>query len=374
MTLISTSAIISGKLWKNGVLPMKKAVTLDEIYNRRYRILFWIMSLLILLVGISSLYMGRFTKIHVSDIPKILLRYIFPNIEKTWTATDEQVIMHLRLPRVIGALVVGASLAISGASYQSLFSNPVASPDTLGVSAAASFGAVLAMVLDFDVLGTKVMAFLFGCMIVFGVFYISSKISKGRNLTVFLVLIGMIASALFQALLSILKYTADPVDELPKITYWLMGSFSHMKLSDLLFCLVFFLIGAVPLFLLRWRQNLLSLSESEARSMGENVNRLRLITVSCATLLTSSAVAMTGGISWVGLVIPHITRFIVGPDSRKVLPISAMIGALFLLVLDDIARASSVYELPMSVLTSLIGAPIFFAVILKTRRQMSDGN
>ena len=184
----------------------------------------------------------------------------------------------------------------------------------------------------------------------------------------------MIASALFQALLSILKYTADPVDELPKITYWLMGSFSHIKLSDIPFCIIFFLIGSVPLFLLRWRQNLLSLSDYEAKAMGENVNHLRLITVLCATLLTSSAVAMTGGISWVGLVIPHITRFIVGPDLRKLLPLSTLIGALFLLVLDDVARASSVYELPMSVLTSLIGAPIFFAVIIKTRRQMSDGN
>jgi ABC-type Mn2+/Zn2+ transport system permease subunit len=144
--------------------------------------------------------------------------------------------------------------------------------------------------------------------------------------------------------------------------------------SDIPFCIFFFLVGAVPLFMLRWRQNLLSLTDYEAKAIGENVNRLRGITVLCATLLTSSAVAMTGGISWVGLVIPHITRFIIGPDSKKVLPISSLIGALFLLVMDDIARASSVYELPMSVLTSLIGAPIFFTVIIKSRRQMTDGN
>jgi len=353
---------------------MNNMARLRDITQRKYYILFWILVFIIVITAMASLYMGRFTDIQMGDIPKILFHNIVPNIEKTWTETDEQVLLHLRLPRVIASLIVGASLAISGASYQSLFSNPIASPDTLGVTAAASFGAVLAMVLDTGVLGTKIMAFLFGCIIVFGVFFVSSKISSGRNLTVFLILIGMVASALFQALLSILKYVADPIDELPKITYWLMGSFSHIKLSDLSFCITFFLIGAIPIFLLRWRQNLLSLSDYEAMSMGENVNRLRLITVLCATLLTSSAVAMTGGISWVGLVIPHITRFIVGPDSRKLLPIASLIGALFLLVMDDIARSSSVYELPMSVLTSLIGAPVFFIVIIKTRRQMSDGN
>ena len=353
---------------------MNRSLHTRSAENRKYLVLLWILLGLIVITATVSLYMGRFTQIQLRDIPKILFYQIFPTFEKTWTPVDEQVILHLRLPRVIAALIVGASLAISGASYLALFSNPIASPDTLGVTAAASFGAVLAMVLDIGVMGTKAISFLFGCLLVFGVFRISSKLSKGRNFTVFLVLIGMVSSSLFQALLSILKYTADPVDELPKITYWLMGSFSHVKLSDIPFCIFFFLVGAVPLFMLRWRQNLLSLTDYEAKAIGENVNRLRGITVLCATLLTSSAVAMTGGISWVGLVIPHITRFIIGPDSKKVLPISSLIGALFLLVMDDIARASSVYELPMSVLTSLIGAPIFFTVIIKSRRQMTDGN
>ena len=357
-----------------GVVIVKNSSISQDVGQSKYKILFWIFVLLIVLVSIISLYMGRYTKVKVGDIPRILLSKVFPIIEQDWTVVDEQVILYLRLPRVIAALIVGASLAIAGTSYQALFSNPIASPDTLGVTAASSFGAVLAMMLNVGEVGTKVIAFLFGCIIVGVVYIISSKISKGRNLTVFLVLIGMVASALFQALLSILKYVADPIDELPKITYWLMGSFSHTKLSDIPFCLTFFIIGSVPLFLFRWRQNLLSLSDYEAKSMGENVNKLRMVTVLCATLLTSSAVAMTGGISWVGLVIPHITRFIVGSDARKLLPLSSLIGALFLLVLDDIARATSVYELPMSVLTSLIGAPIFFAVIIRNRRQMSDGN
>lgn len=161
-----------------------------------------------------------------------------------------------------------------------------------------------------------------------------------------------------------MKFVADPVDQLPKITYWLMGSFSNVKMKDIPYSLLFFALGAFPLILMRWRLNLLSLSESEAKSMGENIFMLRTITVICATLLTASAVAMTGGISWVGLVIPHITRLIVGSDSRKLLPASALIGSLFLLVMDDIARSVSVYELPISVLTSLVGAPIFFAILI----------
>lgn len=342
--------------------------------SRKYIILLWSLLILIIIAGMLSLCFGRFSRIELLNIPKILLHSIFPWIEKTWTSTDEVVVMNLRLPRVISALVVGASLASSGASYQALFSNPVASPDTLGVTASASFGAVLGIIANSSVFGTKILAFVFGCVAVLGVFIFSSKLSQGRNLTVFLILIGVVVSSLFQALLSILKYIADPIDELPKITYWLMGSFSNVHLSDLPFCIAFFLLGSVPLLVLRWRQNLLSLSDYEAKSMGENINTLRLITVLCATLLTSSAVAMTGGISWVGLVIPHIARFIVGPDSKKLLPISMLIGALFLLIIDDIARSVSVYELPISVLTSLIGAPMFFAVLIKSRRQMMNAN
>lgn len=338
--------------------------------TRGYITLCITLFLLISVFAVLSLGLGRFSKIDALDIPKILLHQIFPSIKQTWTETEESVLLNLRLPRIVAALIVGASLAISGASYQALFANPVASSDTLGVTASAAFGAILGILLNCSTVAVKMISFIIGCIAVLLVFSVATKLSKGRNLTVYLILIGMVASSMFQALLSVLKYVADPVDQLPKITYWLMGSFSNVKLQDLPFCILFFIIGAIPLLLMRWRMNLLSLSEYEAKSMGENVLLLRTITIICATLLTSSAVAMTGGISWVGLVIPHITRFIVGSDSRRLLPASALMGSLFLLIMDDIARSVSVYELPISVLTSLIGAPIFFIILVRSKEHI----
>lgn len=337
---------------------------------RSYRIMCIMLLFMIIAVALFSLGLGRFSKISINDIPKILLYQLIPSIEKTWSTTDESVLLNLRLPRIIAAIVVGASLAISGASYQALFANPVASSDTLGVTASAAFGAILGILLNVSTIVVKLLSFGIGCCAVLLVFSVASRLSKGRNLTVFLILIGMIASSMFQAMLSVLKFVADPVDQLPKITYWLMGSFSNVRLRDIPFCFLFFIIGSLPVIFMRWRMNLLSLSEYEAKAMGENIRMLRTVTVTCATLLTSSAVAMTGGISWVGLVIPHMTRFIVGSDLRKLLPASALMGGLFLLIIDDIARSSTVYELPISVLTSLIGAPIFFIVLVKSREQI----
>lgn len=321
-----------------------------------------------------SFGVGRFSGLYLVDIPKILLSQLFDFIPQTWTDTAESVVMNLRLPRIVAAVIVGASLAVSGASYQSLFSNPVASSDTLGVSASAAFGAVLGILLNASEIGIKTISFAVGCFAVFGVFMFASKISKGRNLTVYLILIGMVISSLFQAFLSLLKYVADPEDQLPKITYWLMGSFSNVDLDDLPYCIGCFIIGIVPIFLLRWRLNLLSVSDYEAKSMGENINFLRLVTVACATLLTSSAVAMTGGISWIGLVIPHITRMLVGNDTRRLIPTAALIGGIFLLIIDDLARSITVYELPISVLTSLIGAPVFFVILLKNKERIVRGD
>lgn len=358
------------KIKSKEAIDMEKAEKNKIISGKGYIALCTILGLLILIVAIVSFGLGRFSKISIQDIPSILLHQIFPTIKQTWTATDESVLINLRLPRIIAAIIVGASLAISGASYQALFANPVASSDTLGVTSSAAFGAILGILFNISTVGVKLLSFTVGCFAVLLVFSAASRLSKGRNLTVFLILIGMVASSMFQALLSVLKFVADPVDQLPKITYWLMGSFCNVRLRDIPFCLLFFIIGALPLYLMKWRMNLLSLSEYEAKSMGENIFLLRTITVICATLLTSSAVAMTGGISWVGLVIPHITRFIVGSDSRKLLPASSLLGSLFLLVMDDIARSVSVYELPISILTSLIGAPVFFIILIRSREHI----
>lgn len=343
-------------------------------HQKRFIIFYLVLIALLFAVILISFYVGRFSGVGFFDAPKILMSKLFPWIQQTWTNTAEAVIMNLRLPRIIAAVVVGASLAVSGASYQSLFSNPVASSDTLGVSASAAFGAVLGILLNINEIGIKTISFGVGCIAVLSVFMFASKISKGRNLTVYLILIGMVISSLFQAFLSLLKYIADPEDQLPKITYWLMGSFSNVSLEDIPYCIGCFVIGIVPIFLLRWRLNLLSVSDYEAKSMGENINLLRLITVICATLLTSSAVAMTGGISWIGLVIPHIARMIVGNDTRHLIPTSALMGGLFLLFVDNLARSLTVYELPISVLTSLIGAPLFFIILIKNKEKIVRGD
>lgn len=334
---------------------------------KRYIILCAALVLSTIVLFITSFYVGRFTGLNFVSVPKILLSNIFSGIEQTWSRADEAVVMQLRLPRIVGSLIVGASLALSGAAYQALFANPVASPDTLGVGSSAAFGAILGILLNLNGVGIKGLAFVTGCFAVFTVFFFASSISKGRQLTVYLILIGMIVSSVFSALLSILKYVADPIDQLPKITYWLMGSMSHIQLDDLPFAIVFFLIGAIPLLLLRWRINLLSLGDHEVRTLGENINVLRGVTVFCATLLTSSAIALTGTISWIGLVVPHMVRMIVGHDSRFVLPASALMGGVFLLFIDNLARSMTAYELPISVLTSIIGAPIFFVILFKSK-------
>lgn len=342
--------------------------------HKQFQYLLFGLSALLIGVVFASFYMGRFSRVDLSKIPLILLDQIIPLRNPTWTSIEERVIISLRLPRIIAAVIVGASLSVSGVSFQLLFFNPVASPDTLGVTSSASCGAVLAILLGWGAFAIKITSFLTGCVAVLSVLLFATKLSKGQNMTVFLILIGMVVSALFSAMMSIMKFIADPTTQLPQITYWLMGSFSNVTAKDIPYCALFFVFGMVPLFLLRWRMNLLSLSEYEARSMGENITSLRIITVVCATLLTSSSVAMTGGISWVGLVIPHIARLLVGNDSRKLIPVSALIGSAFLLLMDDFARSLTAAEIPISILTSLFGAPIFFALLIKKKDQFSNGN
>lgn len=323
---------------------------------------------LIALFGVSFLC-GRYSSVSLNNIPLVLLDTIFPGIPQTWTQAEAAVILEFRFPRILAAILVGASLAMSGATYQVLFSNPVASPDTLGVSNGASFGAVIGILLGLNAFGIKISAFLAGCIVILLVYVLTSLLGKSKWNITYLLLIGMIISSVFSGLLSVLKYVADPESELPQITYWLMGSFANVSRSDLGYVLLFFALGTIPLVLLRWRINLLELDDSEAKTIGVNVVGLRIIAIACATLLTASSTAITGGISWVGLFIPHIARALVGSDFRRVLPVSALLGALFLLGMDDLARSISVNELPISVLTSIVGAPMFFIIIARKRRE-----
>ena len=342
--------------------------------DKRYFSLIILLCAILLCVVILSFYMGRFSKIAPYKIPLILWDQIFPIQNPSWTTIEEGVVLSLRLPRILGAVMVGASLAVSGVAFQMLFANPVASPDTLGVTSSASCGAVLAIILGMGSLAIKVLSFGTGCLAVLFVLFFATRLSKGRNMTIYLILIGMVVSAMFSAMMSIMKFIADPTTQLPQITYWLMGSFSNVRMKDIPYGIVFFALGMVPLLMLRWRMNLLSLSEYEARSMGENVSALRITTIVCATLLTASSVAMTGGISWVGLVVPHIARLLVGNDARKLLPVSALMGSAFLLLMDDLARSLTAAEIPISILTSLVGAPIFFVMLFRNKDRFANEN
>lgn len=334
-------------------------------YRLHYCILFIV---LLATIGVSFL-LGRY-HLPMSNIPRILLHELFPGISQTWTQAEAAVVLEFRLPRIIAAVLVGAALAMSGATYQVVFSNPVASPDTLGVSSGAAFGAVIGILFGIGSFGVKVSAFIMGCVAVLLVHVLTYLIGKSRWNITYLLLIGMIISSVFSGLLSVLKYVADPDSQLPQITYWLMGSFSNVQRADLSYYALFFLFGTAPLILLRWRVNLLELEPHEAKTMGVNIVALRTMVILCATLLTAASTAITGGISWVGLFIPHIARALVGSDYRRVLPVSAMLGGLFLLIMDDLARSLSVNELPISILTSLIGAPIFFVIIAKRKKTL----
>ncbi len=317
----------------------------------------------------SSFLIGRYSGINVFTVLKIIWNNFFGNLEVTWSKAQEVVVLGLRLPRIIATILVGAALPISGAAYQALFANPMASSDTLGVSSGASVGAVVAILSGMSYFMTEVLAFAVGCAAVLFVFFVSLTLSKGKSLTVYLILVGMVVSALLSAILSILKYCATE-QQLPEITFWLLGSFQAVTFKEVKIYIVFFILGATPLFLLRWRMNLLSLSDHETKSMGENTNLLRAITILCATLLTAASTAMTGGIGWVGLVVPHISRILVGHDFRKVFPVSALLGSIFLLIADNLARSISVNEIPIGIITALIGAPIFFILLVRNRRNL----
>lgn len=285
----------------------------------------------------------------------------------TGTAGDamaKTVIFKVRLPRILLAIAIGAGLSCSGAAFQGLFSNPLATPDTLGVASGASFGAVIAMMLHWNLIGIQLCALLWGLISCF-ITYSISKI-KGKSSVIMIVLGGMVVSSLFQALVSLMKYMADPEDELPSITYWLMGSLSSVTYRSLLFGVPCILTGLIIIYALRWRLNILSLNEDEARSMGMNIKLLRLLIIIASSLITASCVSMCGQVGWVGLLIPHISRMLMGSNNRTVVPLSIGFGASFMVIIDTFARSASSAEIPLSILTAVIGAPFFIGLLRKS--------
>lgn len=275
------------------------------------------------------------------------------------------VVFNLRLPRIVLAIALGAGLACAGAAFQSLFSNPLATPDTLGVTSGACVGAVIAIMLSADMFTTQVIALLAGLGSVALTVAVSQR--RGRTNIVMLVLAGVIVSAIFSAVISMLKYVADPTDKLPAITYWLMGSLSGKDFGSLALGLPFIVVGVAIIFALRWRLNILTLSEDEARAAGVHVQKLRLLAILASTMITASCVSMCGQVGWVGLLVPHCARMLCGNDNRLVIPFSIVFGSLFMLAIDTVSRTLLASEIPVSVLTALIGAPIFIVLLRKTK-------
>lgn len=352
---------------------------MEENIKRFYKksvikVLIFLLLLILIVLFFVSLFIGRYSNIDIAKSAKIFLHQVFGMFEQTWSDLDASIILKLRLPRILASILVGASLSLAGAAYQVLFGNPMASPDTLGVSSGASVGACLGILLGWSSILVETSAFMIGCVTVLLSYIIAMSISKGKNTTIFLILTGMVISSFLSSFISIIKYVADPEDQLPAITYWLMGSFASVDMSDVKIQFVVLLLGAVPLLLLSWRINLLSLNSFEARAMGVNVNLLRAITIICATLLTGSSVAISGGIGWVGLVIPHIMRILVGNDCQRLFPTSLLAGSIYLIIMDDLARTISPSEIPIGVLTSLIGAPVFFIILISNRRNLVNEN
>lgn len=282
-------------------------------------------------------------------------------IEPFWTDAMQAAVWNVRLPRVIMSVLVGACLSAAGAAYQGVFQNPMAAPDVLGASAGAGFGAALAIYVGLSSMYITLAAFGMSLLTVALVFWVSRHAKGERVLG--LVLAGIMVSSLFQAGTSFIKLAADPTNKLPEITYWLMGSLSGAKWSELGFVIWPMLLGLVPLFLLRWRLNVLAMGDDEARAMGVDAGRLRIWLIIAATLVTAASVSVSGMIGWVGLVIPHMVRRICGSDYRWLMPCSMLGGGTFLLIVDNVSRNVTTSGIPIGILTAFIGAPFFLWLI-----------
>jgi iron complex transport system permease protein len=327
-----------------------------------------LMALALLLVAtfIISATLGRFT-ISLQE----LLQALSERMQRQ-SASNEMihtVLFESRFPRMFAAVLIGCGLSVSGATYQGIFRNPMVSPDLLAASAGAGCGAAFGLLFGFPDVFTQLTAFGFGLFAVLATCVlarlVSGSASGGRMV---LVLCGMVVGSLFQAVISLIKYVADPFDTMPSIAFWLMGGFTYVVKEDLWFLVVPILAGTILVCLLRWRINVLSFGEEEALALGVPVKCYQRILIFCATLMTAACVSVGGMIGWVGLIVPHLARLLVGPDYRALLPCSALLGGIFLLVVDDVARCAFPQELPIGILTAMIGAPLFLLLLAKGKR------
>ena len=281
----------------------------------------------------------------------------------------ENVLFYIRIPRIFASMLVGAALSLSGAVYQGVFKNPLVSPDLLGVSSGASVGAAIAILLGAGMLGTQAFAFLGGLIAVLIAVSIPKVLRNSSNMM--LVLSGIITGGFMSAFLGILKYLAEAETELQEIVFWQMGSVSYVNNLQVVSISPVFLLCTIAMLALSWRINILSFGEEEAKTVGMNIRLIRGITIACASLLTASAVSISGTIGWIGLVIPHLGRMIIGADNTKLLPVTGLLGAAFMLFIDTLARVLTTIEIPLSILTGLIGAPFYGWLLYKQKAKVS---
>ena len=279
----------------------------------------------------------------------------------------DTVVVNVRGPRIAAAILVGGALAAAGAAYQGLFRNPLVSPDILGVSTGSALGAVLGIYFSLGVVAIQTLAFVVGLGAV-AIVYVVGAALRRHDPVLILVLAGIVIGTLLGSCVSLLKYLADPYNQLPAITFWLLGSLASVTPADVRAVVPSVVLGLVPLLLLRWRMNVMTLGEDEARALGVDTRRLRLAVIGAATLMTAAVVSISGVVGWIGLLVPHLARLLVGPDFRRLLPASILLGAGYLLGVDTLARTLARIEVPLGVLTAFIGAPFFIWVLASSRR------
>ncbi len=307
-------------------------------------------------VGLGDLISVLYAKVvgHRADVPPAV----------------ESVILQVRGPRVIAAMLVGAALAVAGTAFQGLFRNPLVSPDILGASSGAALGAVVGIYLSLGVFAIQTVAFASG-LIAVGIVYAIGASVRSRDPILVLVLTGVVVGSLFGAGVGLVKYLADPYNQLPAMTFWLLGSLSATGVNDLFPLFGPVAVGAAVLVALRWRMNVMSLPEEEARALGVATGPLRIAIVAAATLVTSASVATAGIIGWVGLVVPHLARSLVGPDFARLLPAAAILGGGYLLLIDTLARTMAQVEIPLGILTAVIGTPFFIWLLASVQKNWS---
>lgn len=327
------------------------------------RLVFVTLLLLLVLSALAAVVSGKYPLPLVEAVRILASRVV--TLEQSWTKRMEDVVLLIRLPRIVGAMLVGGALALAGGAYQGVFKNPLVSPDLLGVSAGAGVGASFAILMHWPGWCIQVGAFC-GGILAAGMAISLPRLMRNRTILM-LVLSGVIVTGFMSAVQGILKYVADSDSELPSIVYWLMGSLNDVKRENIGGTAPVILIAMAVLLAIRWRINLLSLNDIEARSLGVDVHRLRRVAILCATVLTASAVCLAGNIGWVGLIVPHLARLLVGEDNRYSLPASVLLGACFMVVVDTLTRTLTSEALPLSILTGLVGAPLFVAILIRKR-------